>query len=89
MGITHLGVNAQNMKECMLMSYNLRLLSQDFARIVIEQAISILEICKTALHQLQLHIKMFSLSLQLSYQENTILKQTSFLENPSIIQNGH
>ena len=87
MGKTHLGVNAQNIKECMLMCYNLRLLSQDFARIVIKQAISILEICKTALQQL--HIKMFSLSLQLSYQENTILKQTSFLENPSIIQNGH
>ena len=34
-------------------------------------------------------LKIIILSLQLTYQKNTILKQTGFLENLTIIQNGN
>ena len=65
----------------------MRPLSQEFARTVIKEAINIFELCQTGLQEL--HIEIILLSLQLTHQENTILKQTSFLKDLSITQNGH
>ena len=88
-----------------------RLPLQKFAHTVITEAISISELCQTALQQLHILItkvilrtknainlqkkysygvlKIILLSLRHTYEENTILKQTSFLENLTIIQNSN
>ena len=76
------------------------------ARTAIKEAISVFELCQTALQQVHILIvkvvlspknamnlqKKYGygvLSLQLTYQENTVLKQTGFLENLTVIQNGN
>ena len=81
------------------------------ARTAIKEAISVFELCQTALQQVHILIvkvvlspknamnlqkkygygvlKIIILSLQLTYQENTVLKQTGFLENLTVIQNGN
>ena len=109
--IIHLKISGQNMKECILMYLDLRLPLQEFARTAIIEAISISELCQTALQQLLVLIikvvlrsrnamksqkkygcsvlKIILSSLWHECQENIILKQTSFLENLTIIQNDN
>lgn len=109
MGITHREVNGQHMKECISMYQKVRLLLQELAHTVIIKAISLSELCQTALQQLHISIIKVVLnppknamklkkkygysvfiiilsSLQLTYQEKTILKKISFLENLTIIK---